>query len=85
MTDVPGTPPPDAPKEPLITVGVITAIASALVATLVAFGLKLTGDQQAALLTLVGVVSPLVVALWGRTRVYAPATVRALVQSAKRQ
>lgn len=79
MTDIPATPPPNAPKEPLITVGAVTAAAAALVAVLVAFGLPLSGDQQAALLTLVGVVAPLVVALWGRTKVYAPATVRAMV------
>ena len=79
MTDTPATPPPNAPQEPLLTVGAITAVATALVGALVAFGLPLSNDQQAALLGLVAVVAPLVVAVWGRTRVYAPATVRALV------
>lgn len=73
-------PPPNAPQEPLLTVGAVTAIAAAAVSTAVAFGLNLSDAQQTALLALVGVVAPVVVALWGRSKVYAPATVRAMLK-----
>jgi hypothetical protein len=84
MTDIPATPPPDAPKEPLVSVGAIVTVVTAAIGALVAFGLKLSDDQQSALLGLVAVLAPIVVALWGRARVFAPATVRAMVKDAER-
>lgn len=56
-------------REPLVTVATVTGIAAAVVALVVAFGLDLTDDQQAAILGFVGVVAPLVVALVVRPRV----------------
>lgn len=85
MTDLPETPGPNAPTEPLITVGTITAVAAAVVGAVVAFGIHLTADQRGAILTLIGVVAPFVVAVWGRAKVFAPATVHAMVGAAKKQ
>ncbi|WFE28058.1 hypothetical protein O7623_02300 [Solwaraspora sp. WMMD791] len=75
------TPRPDS-SEPLWSVGGVTAVVTAVLAVVTAFGLPLTDAQQAAILGLVAVVAPLVVALIGRTRVYAPATVERLVRDA---
>jgi hypothetical protein len=66
-------------SEPLVTVGGITAAATAVIGLLVAFGLPVTDDQQAAILGVVAVLAPLAVALIGRSRVFAPATVRRLL------
>lgn len=71
--------PDPASAQPLLSVGTITAIGTALVGALVAFGLDLTDDQQSAILAVLGVAAPIVVALWGRRRVYAPATVARLL------
>lgn len=78
MTD-PQIPGPDAPAEPLLTVGGITTAATAIVACLVAFGLNLTADQRAAILALIAAAAPAVVAVVGRSRVWSPASVRKLL------
>jgi len=72
--------PDETSSEPLFSVGTITAAATAVIAALVAFGLPVTDDQQAAILGVVGVIAPIVVAVWGRRRVYAPATVARLLR-----
>lgn len=56
-------------SEPVWTTAGVTAAAAAIVGLLVAFGLPLTGDQQAAILGVVGVVAPLIVALVARNQV----------------
>lgn len=71
-------------REPLLTVGAIGTIVTAGLAVGVAFGLPLTAEQRTAILALVAAAAPLAVAAIGRGRVYAPATVRALLQSARR-
>lgn len=76
MPDIPG---PDAPAEPLITVTGITTLVGALISGAVAFGLHISDDQKAAIIAVVAVVAPIVVGVWGRSRVYSPATVRALL------
>lgn len=68
---------------PLISVGTITALASAVLAAAVAFGLDISDDRQAAILAAIGVLAPIVVALWGRRRVYAPATVASLLAACR--
>lgn len=73
------TPDPDS-TEPLVTVGSLTAAATALLALLVAIGLDLSADQQSAILGVVAVVAPIVVAVVGRRRVYSPATVARLLR-----
>ena len=55
--------------EPLISVSSIVAAATAVVALLVAFGVPLTEDQKVAILGLVGVVAPVIVALVTRGKV----------------
>ena len=55
--------------EPLISISSIVAGATAIVALLVAFGVPLTEDQKVAILGLVGVVAPVIVALVARGRV----------------
>ncbi|MCX4470437.1 hypothetical protein OOK41_08975 [Micromonospora sp. NBC_01655] len=77
MTQIPS--PDSAATEPLVTVGVLTAAVTAVLALLVAFGLPLSDAQQTAILGLVAVLAPLVVAAIARGRVYSPATVRAML------
>jgi len=55
--------------EPLISISSIVAGATAIVALLVAFGVPLTEDQKVAILGLVGVLAPVIVALVTRGRV----------------
>ncbi|MBM0275313.1 hypothetical protein [Micromonospora tarensis] len=73
-------PPQDSATEPLFTVGALTAAVTAVLALLVAFGLPVSDDQQAAILGVVAVAGPLVVAALARGRVYAPATVSRLLR-----
>ena len=56
-------------REPLVSAASITALVSAVVAVLAAFGLDLSQDQTAALVGLVAVVAPLIVALVVRPKV----------------
>jgi hypothetical protein len=49
-------------NEPLLSVGTLTAIATAIIGLLVAFGVNLTGEQQTAVLSVVAVLAPLAVA-----------------------
>ena len=55
--------------EPLISISSIVAGATAVIALLVAFGVPLTEDQKVAILGLVGVVAPVIVALVTRGKV----------------
>jgi len=80
---LPPVPETDAPTEPLISVGTLTAFAVAVVAALVAFGIDLDDDKQAAILGVVGVVAPLIVMAVGRSKVFSPDTVRRMVARAQ--
>ncbi|MCX4474802.1 hypothetical protein OOK41_31575 [Micromonospora sp. NBC_01655] len=73
MTQIPSL--DSAATEPLVTVGVLTAAVTAVLALLVAFGLPISDAQQTAILGVVAVLAPLVVSLVGRGRVWSPATV----------
>ena len=55
--------------EPLISISSIVAAATAIIALLVAFGVPLTEDQKVAILGLVGVLAPVIVALVTRGKV----------------
>lgn len=77
-TGTPATPPPGSSKEPLLTVGTITAVAAAILGCLVAFGIHVTDDRQSAILGVIAVIAPLIVAAVGRARVWSPSSVRAL-------
>lgn len=79
--DIPPVPEPGAPTEPLITVGTVTALVTTGLALLVAFGIPVSDDRQAAILGVIGVVAPLVVMAIGRARVWSPASVRKLLAS----
>lgn len=68
-------------KEPVVTVASITAGVTAILALLVAFGLPLTGDQQTAILAVVAVVAPPVVALIARRLVTPTSRVAAQVDA----
>ena len=61
--------------EPARLIGAVTALVTAGIALLVAFGVPLTDTQQVAILSVVAAAAPLLAALVIRERVYAPATV----------
>ena len=70
MSDTYTTPPADPmSSEPLVTVATITAGVAAIIALLVSFGVPVTPEQQTAILGVVAVVAPIVVALVARGRV----------------
>ncbi|MEV6693357.1 hypothetical protein AB0M35_17995 [Micromonospora sp. NPDC051196] len=73
------SPNPDS-TEPVMSAAAITAAVTAMIALLVAFGLELSADQQAAILGVVAVVGPLVAGWWARRTAYAPATVARLLR-----
>ena len=68
-------------NEPLVTLASITAAATALLALLVAFGIPITQEQQIAILGVVAVAAPFVVALAGRGQVTPNANVVEYVTS----
>ena len=72
--------PDETSTEPLFTVGSVTAAAAAALALIAAFGLDLTEDQKTAVLGIVAVAAPFIVAWIGRRRVYSPATVAKLLR-----
>jgi hypothetical protein len=80
MPNLEQTPDPGA-SEPLWSVGSITAAVTAIIALLAAFGLDISDDQQSAILGVVAVAAPLVVAALSRGRVYSPATVARLLRT----
>lgn len=61
--------------EPLVTIASITAAATAVIAALVAFGVNLDDAQTEAIMGLVAVAAPLIVAAVARRHVSSPATV----------
>lgn len=65
----------DDSREPLVTVSVVTGLATGVLAVGVAFGLPLSDDQQAAILGLVAVAAPVAVGLLARRKVFSPASV----------
>lgn len=56
-------------REPLVTTAGVSALVTAILAVLVGFGLDLTDNQTAAILGLVAVLAPLVVAVVARRKV----------------
>lgn len=82
---LPDVPPPGAPKEPLLNVGVVITLCTAILGALASWGMKISDDQQAAILAIVGILAPIVVAVIGRTKVWSPASVRAAIIQAKTQ
>lgn len=70
-------------REPIVTVAAITAVVSAALGVLVAFGLPLPEGAGDAIMVFVGAVAPLVVAWVARGRVTSPATLRAMTTPQK--
>lgn len=56
-------------REPLLTRGVIVALATALLAALVVFGVDLSGKETKAILSLVAALAPVLVAILSRPKV----------------
>lgn len=74
--------PPDpntSSTEPLVSVGTVTAAGTAVLSLAVALGLPVDDGQKAVILGFLAFAAPLVVALWGRRRVYSPASVAQLL------
>ena len=69
----------DMRSEPAVIVGTITAFVTAAIGLLVAFGLDITDQQQNAILSLVAVIAPVIAGVIIRSKVYAPDTVREIV------
>ncbi len=65
-------------REPAAIIGTITAAVTAILALLVAFGLDIEPEQQAAILGVIAVIAPVVATLITRSAVFAPATVQEL-------
>jgi uncharacterized membrane protein YgaE (UPF0421/DUF939 family) len=80
----PATPDPTS-KEPALKVGAIVAFVGAALGLGVAFGLKLTPEQTAAILGVTTFAAPLVTALWARRKVYSPARVAELLRQERRR
>lgn len=77
----PPVPPAGAPQEPLMSTATVVTVATALLALIVALGVPVDDDTQAAILAAIAVVAPIVLALVARGKVWAPATVRATVKA----
>lgn len=56
-------------REPLVTAGTLAAVLSAVFVLLVAFGIDIDDDKQAAILGVVAVLFPLVSPLFARSKV----------------
>lgn len=65
-------------KEPLVTVASITAAAAAVIALVASFGVGLTDAQTTAIMDVVAVAAPFVVAAVARGHVSSPETVSRL-------
>jgi len=69
-------------KEPLWTVAGITAAVVAIITLITAFGVDITGEQREAIIGVVAVAAPLMVAIVARRKVYSQATVDQLAEEA---
>jgi hypothetical protein len=70
----------DHPREPLWSVGSIVTAATVVLDAAVVWGLPLSHDKETALLAVINVAAPIAVAVWGRRKVFSPATVARLLR-----
>lgn len=84
----PPAPGPQAPHEPILSTASIVTVVTTILALLAAFGLPLTGPQEAAVLGALAVIAPIVLGIIARNQAWSPftagATVRAEVAKAVR-
>lgn len=74
----------DHPTQPLLTRAAAIAGATVIIDSLVGLDIvHVTSKQEVAIVALVGVLAPLVVAAWAHRKVYSPATVARLVAAAR--
>ena len=71
-----------ARSEPLLTVAGITAAIAATISLAVAFGFDMTPEQKESILVLTAIVSPILVGLFARSKVYSPDSVARLEDDA---
>ncbi len=87
-TVTPPPPSPEAPTEPVLSVASIVTVVTAILALLTALGLPIDDDVQAAILSAIAVIAPVVLGLIARNVAWSPftagATVRAEVAKALR-
>jgi hypothetical protein len=73
---------PDPNKtQPLAGPGVITSAVAAVLGFLVTLGLDISPETQAQIMTAAAIAAPLLVWLWGRQKVFSPATVHRLLSA----
>lgn len=72
-------PQPTSSSEPLLFIGLVVGVVTALVAVLVEAGIPLSPGLQTAIIGLVSALGALVVAIWGRSKVFSPATVQQML------
>ncbi len=75
-------PTPTSSSEPLLFIGLVVGVVTATLAVVVEAGIRLSPGLQTAIVGLVSALGALVVAIWGRSRVFAPSTVQQLLQRA---
>lgn len=77
---LPAPPDPDPnSREPLLSVGFIVTAVTVVLDLLVIFGVHLPDATRTTVLTATTLAAPLIVAVWGRRKVFSPATVATLL------
>jgi len=74
---------PEWLTEPLFNRALVVTVATLILDAVVAFGVPISNDQRAAIIAVVSVIAPIVLAAWARSHVYSPAKVVQLVEAAK--
>ncbi len=80
-TVTPPPPPPTAPSEPVLSAASIVTVATAILAALVAFGLPVDANQQAALLGAIAVIAPVILGILARRVAWSPFTAGAVARA----
>lgn len=77
----PPVPGPHAPSEPVLSTATVVTVVTAVLALLVALGLPISDEVQAAILGGIAVLAPIVLGLAARSKAWSPLTVRRTVQA----
>jgi hypothetical protein len=77
----PPPPGPGAPEEPVLSTASIVTVVTAVLALLVALGLPVNDDVQAAVLSAIAVIAPIVLGLLARSKVFSPFTAGAMARA----